>query len=577
MAFVREKASRQREHQENMTRMGGVEGELERLTRQRRNMMGEFEDVLGAAEEELEEERRKSLSAEELAEEELQSSMAQLGGTHEEELERLRASYNRRRRSMMVEYEDALGAAEELTERVAELEAEISAMRDISAARDAAARDGTSAMQTAMEALSGKLHASDVHKDRLATRSQQKRFLTRVLLEWRRATRHDKLAREIDTTKAQQEALKERRALEKCLTTGSRRAFFGWKALREQAMLERRAEQQQAEKATQEKESAAAMGEVEGELERLRKRRRSMMLEYEEALEEADTLGAKADMLGAKVESQEAKAMKQKEARAPTPDPTPTLALSLTQTQTQNPDPNSNPKPNPDSGPNAHPKQAILLRMMHGKELAFLGVCLRSWRRLCTQKTGWQAEKAELEQALRVAQTSKDAEVRRVEKLQWEARLEAQARTARATSTARACTRLYTHESTCTHLYAPVRTAPPAAPSAPFCRLRTLAHPPCSCAGAHRRARARVAARRARGARRHAARRAACRGAQVRACHSHAKHTRPRGAQVATSQQPPLAAPSTPARLTVLARLTPSLYAPPEQAGRGAAVQDAAV
>ena len=42
--------------------------------------------------------------------------------------------------------------------------------------------------------------------------------------------------------------------------------------------------------------------------------------------------------------------------------------------------------------------------MMHGKALAFLGVCLRSWRRLCTQKTGWPAEKAELEQALRVAQ-----------------------------------------------------------------------------------------------------------------------------------------------------------------------------
>ena len=484
MAFVREKASRQRELQENMTRIGGVEGELERLTRQRRNMMGEFEDVLGAAEEELEEERRKSLSAEELAEEELQSSMAQLGGTHEEELERLRASYNRRRRSMMVEYEDALGAAEvltervaELEERVAELEAEISAMRDISAARDAAARDGTSAMQTAMEALSGKLHASDVHKDRLATRSQQKRFLTRVLLEWRRATRHDKLAREIDTTKAQQEALKERRALEKCLTTGSRRAFFGWKALREQAMLERRAGQQQAEKAAQEEESAAAMGEVEGELERLRKRRRSMMLEYEEALEEADTLGAKADMLGAKVESQEAKAMKQKEARPPTPDPTPTLALSLTPTQTRNPDPNSNPKPNPDSDPNPDPKQAILLRMMHGKELAFLGVCLRSWRRLCTPKTGWQAEKAELEQALRVAQTSKDTEVRRVEKLQWEARLEAQARTARATSTARTAriwTRLQCVHAPCCALLRPPRLSVPSARSgaspAPLCR-----------------------------------------------------------------------------------------------------------
>ena len=114
VAFVREKAARQRELQENMARIGGVEGELERLARQKRNMMGEFEDVLATAEMELEEERRKSLSAEEIAEEELQSSMAQLGGTHEEQLERLRASYNRRRRSMMVEYEDALEAAEVL-------------------------------------------------------------------------------------------------------------------------------------------------------------------------------------------------------------------------------------------------------------------------------------------------------------------------------------------------------------------------------------------------------------------------------------------------------------------------------
>jgi len=77
---------------------------------------------------------------------------------------------------------------------VAELEAEISTMRDIAAARDAAERDGNTAMQTAMEALSGKLHASEVHKDRLATRAQRKRFLTRVLLEWRRACRHETLA-----------------------------------------------------------------------------------------------------------------------------------------------------------------------------------------------------------------------------------------------------------------------------------------------------------------------------------------------------------------------------------------------
>ena len=126
--------------------------------------------------------------------------------------------------------------------------------------------------------------------------------------------------------------------------------------------------------------------------------------------------------------------------------------------------------------------------MMHGKGLAFAGVCLRAWRRLCTQQTGWPAEKAALEQALRVAQTSKDTEVRRVEKLQWEARLEAQARAARAAphrtspyrtdrkaahrprprAPARACTQL--------HRTQPVRSAPcrarrtPVRPAAPPCR-----------------------------------------------------------------------------------------------------------
>ena len=125
--------------------------------------------------------------------------------------------------------------------------------------------------------------------------------------------------------------------------------------------------------------------------------------------------------------------------------------------------------------------------MMHGKELAFLGVCLRSWRRLCTPKTGWQAEKAELEQALRVAQTSKDTEVRRVEKLQWEARLEAQARTARATSTARTariwtrlqcvhapCCALLRPAAPCCALLRPPRLSVPSArsgaSSAPLCR-----------------------------------------------------------------------------------------------------------
>ena len=82
------------------------------------------------------------------------------------------------------------------------------------------------------------------------------------------------------------------------------------------------------------------------------------------------------------------------------------------------------------------------------------------------------AEKAELEQALRVAQTSKDTEVRRVEKLQWEARLEAQARTARATSTARSWTRLYAPRA----LLHPARLS---VPSAPVC---TLPRPCASCA-----------------------------------------------------------------------------------------------
>ena len=171
--------------------------------------------------------------------------------------------------------------------------------------------------------------------------------------------------------------------------------------------------------------------------------------------------------------------------------------------------------------------------MMHGKGLAFAGVCLRAWRRLCTQQTGWPAEKAALEQALRVAQTSKDTEVRRVEKLQWEARLEAQVRAARAAPhrtapharqrTARARAHLHAPARTCTgrNLYAT------GTHSAPCRALRTLVRPsapPCALphprAGAHRRARACSAPARARGAGRHAARRAARRGAQARARHA---------------------------------------------------------
>jgi len=122
--------------------------------------------------------------------------------------------------------------------------------------------------------------------------------------------------------------------------------------------------------------------------------------------------------------------------------------------------------------------------MMHGKGLAFAGVCLRAWRRLCTQQTGWPAEKAALEQALRVAQTSKDTEVRRVEKLQWEARLEAQVRAARAAPhrtapharqrTARARAHLHAPARTCTgrNLYAT------GTHSAPCRALRTLPRPP---------------------------------------------------------------------------------------------------
>ena len=160
--------------------------------------------------------------------------------------------------------------------------------------------------------------------------------------------------------------------------------------------------------------------------------------------------------------------------------------------------------------------------MMHGKGLAFAGVCLRAWRRLCTQQTGWPAEKAALEQALRVAQTSKDTEVRRVEKLQWEARLEAQARAARAAPHRTAPQARQRIARARAHLHAPARTctgrnlyaARPAAPSAPPCA------PPHPRAGAHRRARACSAPARARGAGRHAARRAARRGAQARARHA---------------------------------------------------------
>ena len=278
------------------------------------------------------------------------------------------------------------------------------------------------------QAFSGKLKAADAQKGALATWGHRKRLLTRVVLWWRGAARHAKLTREINETGRQQEQLKERRALEKCLTTGSRRAFFGWKALREHGRLERRAQQQQAQKQAQEAESRAELDEVEGELARLKARSSSTMLEHEQAREELDGLRAKATT-----------AMAQKEARAAppipilppsptlTPTPTPTLAptpiLAPTPVLALNPNP-ANPAPDPD----LNPSQAIALRIVFAKERAFLGSCLRSWRQLCTQRPGWQLEKAALEQALRTAQTSKDAEVRRVEKLQWEAKVEAQAR-----------------------------------------------------------------------------------------------------------------------------------------------------
>ena len=243
--------------------------------------------------------------------------------------------------------------------------------------------------------------------------------------------------------------------------------------------------------------------------------------------------------------------------------------------------------------------------MMHGKGLAFAGVCLRAWRRLCTQQTGWPAEKAALEQALRVAQTSKDTEVRRVEKLQWEARLEAQVRAARAAphrtaphrpqgsappAPARTCTRLHepVPDATCTQ---PVRAAHPAAPSAPCRALRTLVRPTAPpCAPPHPRAPRRTPVRPAAPPCRRASpsssmlcASASSRGGTARgtpSCTPRSAGARtPRaarrtlqpslrtpaaGARVAASRQPPLAAPSTPARRRALvAPLTPKPPAPP--------------
>merc|ERR550514_1060940 len=44
-------------------------------------------------------------------------------------------------------------------------------------------------------------------------------------------------------------------------------------------------------------------------------------------------------------------------------------------------------------------KEAIVRRILHGKERAFLGMCVSAWRRLCSTGTGmgWQIEKVQLE------------------------------------------------------------------------------------------------------------------------------------------------------------------------------------
>ena len=113
-----------------------MSGIIERLTRQRQSMMGEFEGVLGTAQEQLgtaqeqlEQQKGKSQPAEELAGEELPTSLAQRGGAEgggaEGELERLRAAHTRRQRSMLDELEAAHETVEVLSAKVAELEAEI--------------------------------------------------------------------------------------------------------------------------------------------------------------------------------------------------------------------------------------------------------------------------------------------------------------------------------------------------------------------------------------------------------------------------------------------------------------------
>jgi len=81
-------------------------------------------------------------------------------------------------------------------------------------------------------------------------------------------------------------------------------------------------------------------------------------------------------------------------------------------------------------------REAMVARLFHGKVAALVARCFRAWRGVCAGSAGaggplgWRHEKLQLEQRLRMEAAGKQAEVRRVEKLQWEARLEAQARIA---------------------------------------------------------------------------------------------------------------------------------------------------
>ena len=80
-------------------------------------------------------------------------------------------------------------------------------------------------------------------------------------------------------------------------------------------------------------------------------------------------------------------------------------------------------------------KENLAIKLMVTKQQQLVKLILKSWRGLVSLQaavntTGWAKERMEMEAELRMARARAETEARRVEKVQWDTRLEAQARIA---------------------------------------------------------------------------------------------------------------------------------------------------